>query len=256
MADKIPHEHGSAGAQPPSGLDFSSGDFPDPEIFDWFWRETTTTVNSHADRLDEIDSNNDGRVDAADVADTATNLKGNDIDSDGDGKVDAAEQADNATNLKGNDIDSDGDGKVDAADRADTVDGNDPSDIASARRVEYESGSVGGMPTSRTKQGEWNIVNGILQEAVVGEQATGNYSSTKSELVFYLDDGSTFSVARDSSGDEYVENTYTPTDFGNGHDSGLITKVEWYTNANDDDNSSPAEGHSAEFKFVIEEMYL
>ncbi|WP_394348007.1 hypothetical protein, partial [Halorubrum sp. SP3] len=69
----------------------------------------------------DIDSDGDGKVDGADQADNATNVKGNDIDSDGDGKVDAADQADNATNVKGNDIDSDGDGKVDAADQADEL---------------------------------------------------------------------------------------------------------------------------------------
>lgn len=121
MANTIDHNHGSTGASPSSGLDFSTGDFPDPEVFDWFWNQTVTTVNDHAAQLDAIDSDGDGKVDAAETADSAATVKGNDIDSDGDGKVDAADTADSAQQVKGNDIDTDGDGIVDEADSATTA---------------------------------------------------------------------------------------------------------------------------------------
>jgi hypothetical protein len=157
----VDHTHGDVGEKPPQDLNFQSGDIPDPEVFDWFWSEVPAAINDHADEIEaiksgettigsvseadsatnvkgnDIDSDGDGKVNAADqadVADTADRYKGNDIDTDGDGKVDAAETADtaaSATNVKGNDIDTDGDGKVDNADRADaadtadTVKGND-----------------------------------------------------------------------------------------------------------------------------------
>jgi hypothetical protein len=70
-------------------------------------------------------------------------------------KVDAAETADSADAVKGNDIDSDGDGIVDAADDAatlngksegqldvDKVDGNDAADLSGDRFYETASGSV------------------------------------------------------------------------------------------------------------------
>jgi len=74
----------------------------------------------------DIDNDGDGKVNSAEVADSAKTYKGTDIDTNGDGKVDAADtadQADNATTVKGNDIDADGDGKVDAAEDADVAAG-------------------------------------------------------------------------------------------------------------------------------------
>jgi len=94
MVDDIPHDHGSTGEQPPSGLDFANGVFPDPEVFDWFWNQTTTAINDHATRLEALDPDGNGTVTTAETADSAKTYKGNDIDTDGDGKVNAADVAD------------------------------------------------------------------------------------------------------------------------------------------------------------------
>jgi hypothetical protein len=99
MAKEINHTHGDTGEQPPDDLNFQSGDKPDAEIFDWFWSTVPSVVDSHADTLEAIDSDGDGKVDVADNADTATDAenvtstyKDNDIDSDGDGIVDTADE--------------------------------------------------------------------------------------------------------------------------------------------------------------------
>jgi len=94
--ETVDHEHGAQGDKPAQDLDFQDGDYPDPETFDWFWSEVPAAINSHADALDAIDSDQDGKVDAAESADTAANAtayKTNDIDSDGDGIVDEADLA-------------------------------------------------------------------------------------------------------------------------------------------------------------------
>lgn len=101
MVDNIDHSHGDVGTKPADGLNFTNGQFPDPEVFDWFWNQTVTTINNHASLLEQIDSDEDGKVDTAETADSADTVKGNDIDSDGDGKVDAADYADDADTVDG-----------------------------------------------------------------------------------------------------------------------------------------------------------
>jgi len=142
--DKPNYSHGSTGNEPSSSLDYENGDPLDANNLDYYVNTLFVKVKSIIDTLNTIDSDGDGKVDAADTADnatTASQVKGNDIDTDGDGKVNAADNADVAdtANLyKYNDIDSDGDGKVDAADNADyadeannadTVDGKNASDL-------------------------------------------------------------------------------------------------------------------------------
>lgn len=138
MADTVDHTHGDTGVKPAQDLNFQTGGFPNPEVFDWFWSEVPAAVNDHADLLGEIDSDEDGVVDAAEYAQNTDSYKGNDLDSDGDGKVDAAETADvaaeanyaqNTDSYKNNDLDSDGDGKVDAAETADTAISVDGADV-------------------------------------------------------------------------------------------------------------------------------
>lgn len=97
MADTVDHTQGDTGTKPPNGLDFQSGGFPEPEEFDWFWSQVPSAINDHANLLEAIDTDEDGVVDEATTAQSATSYKGNDIDSDGDGKVDSAESADTAT---------------------------------------------------------------------------------------------------------------------------------------------------------------
>jgi hypothetical protein len=85
-------------------------------------------------------------------------------------KVDAAETADSADAVKGNDIDTDGDGTVDAADDAatlggkseseldvDKVDGQDAADIGGGGATEVASGftstGIGSTVTARWTDG-------------------------------------------------------------------------------------------------------
>lgn len=128
--DKPNYSHGSTGTEPTNSIDYTNGDPVESENFDYFIGTLFEKIKAIIDRLNTIDSDGDGQVDAADTADDATNVTGtyksNDIDSDGDGKVDAADSADTATDAsnvtgtyKGNDLDTNGDGQVDAADTAD-----------------------------------------------------------------------------------------------------------------------------------------
>lgn len=126
MAKNVDHTHGDTGEKPAQDLNFQTGGFPDPEVFDWFWTEVPAAINDHANTIEAIDANEDGVVDEAAYAQDTDSFKGNDLDTDGDGKVDAAETADSAKTadtVKGNDLDSDGDGKVDSAESADTAAG-------------------------------------------------------------------------------------------------------------------------------------
>lgn len=94
MADNVDHTHGDTGSKPPQNLNFQDGGLPDPQEFDWFWSQVPAAINNHASLIESIDSDEDGVVDTANVANNATNYKNNDIDSDGDGKVDSADNAD------------------------------------------------------------------------------------------------------------------------------------------------------------------
>jgi len=129
--DKPDYTHGSNGTKPSDSVDYENGDPLDSENLDYFINTPFEKIKAIIDRLVTIDSDGDGKVDAADTADSATTaskVKGNDIDSDGDGKVDTADTADSATTaskVKGNDIDSDGDGVVNEADSANTYKNND-----------------------------------------------------------------------------------------------------------------------------------
>lgn len=121
VPDKPGYSHGSTGTQPDAPIDYQNGDPVDESEFDYFVYTPFNKIKQLIDFLEELDADGDGVVDEAD---TANLYKDNDIDSNADGKVDAADQADNATNVKGNDIDSDADGKVNAADQADELVGD------------------------------------------------------------------------------------------------------------------------------------
>jgi len=115
--DKVDHQHGDSGTKPSQDLNFQDGEYPDPEVFDWFWNQVPAAINSHADDLAVIDSDEDGKVDAAqqaDSADTATKVKGNDIDFDGDGVVNEADVSDETrrVEVRNNDPSSPADGRM------------------------------------------------------------------------------------------------------------------------------------------------
>ncbi len=71
MADRVDHTHGDTGVKPAQDLNFQDGDYPDPEVFDWFWSEVPAAIEDHADTLEALDSDGDGTVDAADQAGAA-----------------------------------------------------------------------------------------------------------------------------------------------------------------------------------------
>jgi len=96
MTDKIDRTHGSTGNKPPDGKEFSDGERPDDEHFDWWWYTVTERINSIVGEITAI-TNGTTSVGAADTAVDAENVtatyKQNDIDSNGDGVVDQAELA-------------------------------------------------------------------------------------------------------------------------------------------------------------------
>lgn len=99
MADKFDYTHGAQGSKPPTALDFQTGDAIPPENFDWFWYNVIQAINGHASLLEEIDSDEDGVVDAANaatVADSANSVAGGDVT----GEVAAAAVADEAKRME------------------------------------------------------------------------------------------------------------------------------------------------------------
>lgn len=89
---------GSSGEKPPDGKDWSPGDNYFAAHLTYLWDQVRKRFGDVEDRLNAIDSDDDGIVDEADYANdaNASTYKGNDIDSDGDGVVN------NADNLGGN----------------------------------------------------------------------------------------------------------------------------------------------------------
>lgn len=91
------YSHGATGSLPSSSLDYQNGDAVDPEHFDAYISTLFTKIKALIDALEAIDSNNDGRVDIAEVADEAADVastyKGNDIDTDDDGIVDKTDES-------------------------------------------------------------------------------------------------------------------------------------------------------------------
>jgi hypothetical protein len=82
MVDAFDYSHGAQGSKPATPLDFQADDAIPPEHFDWWWYRTIQLVNNIAAILEEIDSDEDGVVDAADsaaVAATADTVAGNDV---------------------------------------------------------------------------------------------------------------------------------------------------------------------------------
>lgn len=93
IPSKPTYTHGSQGTEPGSSLDYQNGDPLDADNFDYYVNVEFSKIKAIIDALNTLDSNDDGKVDAADVADNTTLYKGNDIDSDGDGVVNDADYA-------------------------------------------------------------------------------------------------------------------------------------------------------------------
>lgn len=88
---------GDTGEKPPSNKNYSGGEQVNEKHFDYLWNALDQLEAEVWSALSDIDSDKDGKVDAADTADTATDAtnvtatyKGNDIDNDGDGIVNAS----------------------------------------------------------------------------------------------------------------------------------------------------------------------
>jgi len=116
------------------------------------------------------------------------------LDTDGDGKVNSADVADSTKTYKGNDIDSNGDGVVDQADNADKLDGND----ATAFNTDNQTGTN----TNNVNTGQWEVGpnnrgaqvrdNTLFIGAIVNSfQITNIDSNNSGHARVYYDDGTT-----------------------------------------------------------------
>jgi hypothetical protein len=74
--DNIDYSHGDNGSEPSSALDFQQNQRPDAQNFDWFWSTVINRINGIISEFNRLDSNDDGKVDAADQADNADTLDG------------------------------------------------------------------------------------------------------------------------------------------------------------------------------------
>jgi len=92
IPSKPSYTHGSTGTTPNTALNYAKGDPVDADNLDYFINTPLETLKTIIDVLNAIDSDDDGRVDAADKAtNVESTYKGNDIDADSDGVVDAAD---------------------------------------------------------------------------------------------------------------------------------------------------------------------
>jgi hypothetical protein len=97
ITDRFP-SWGETGESPPDGFFYEGGDQVNEKHLDYLWNAIKGLEDDTQAALDDIDSDADGKVDAAETAESATDAenvtatyKGNDIDSDGDGIVDQAD---------------------------------------------------------------------------------------------------------------------------------------------------------------------
>ena len=74
--DNIDYSHGDSGTEPPSDHDFQNNQRPDAQNFDWFWSTVINRINGIISEFNRLDSNDDGKVDAADQADNADTVDG------------------------------------------------------------------------------------------------------------------------------------------------------------------------------------
>jgi len=103
IPDKPSYTHGSTGTKPTTALDYANGDPLDADNLDYYLYTEFTKIKALIDVLNTLDSDGDGRVDAADhatEADNASQLNGNTYDDDGDGRVNAADHATEAASFE------------------------------------------------------------------------------------------------------------------------------------------------------------
>ena len=91
ITDRFP-DWGETGESPPTGFFYEGGDQVNEKHLDYLWNSVKGLEDDVQAALDDIDNDSDGKVDAAESADTATLVKGKDIDSNGDGIVDKADE--------------------------------------------------------------------------------------------------------------------------------------------------------------------
>ena len=75
--DNFTYVHGDTGVKPAASLDFQQGGKPKANYFDWWWTSVINAINGHANEFDRLDEDDDGKVDAADKADSALTWKQN-----------------------------------------------------------------------------------------------------------------------------------------------------------------------------------
>jgi len=226
---------GSSGSKPSDGKDYSGGDNPQADHYDYLWNYIRVGFGKVEDRLNAIDSDDDGVVDEADYANDAdaSTYKGSDIDSDGDGRVDYADtsqlvkgtdidsdgdgvvnEADyandaDASTYKGSDIDSDGDGRVDAADDATTVKGSDIDSNGDGvvNKADYandaDASTYKGNDIDSDGDGVVDTADYANDTDTVDGQHASDLESSWTTLVHDIDnDGSTaYSATVDNAGD-------------------------------------------------------
>ena len=74
--NNIDYSHGDNGSEPSSALDFQQNQRPDAQNFDWFWSTVINRINGINSEFNRLDSDDDGKVDAADQADNADTVDG------------------------------------------------------------------------------------------------------------------------------------------------------------------------------------
>ena len=79
--NNIGYSHGDNGSEPSSALDFQQNQRPDAQNFDWFWSTVINRINGINSEFNRLDSNDDGKVDAADQADNADMVDGEHADA-------------------------------------------------------------------------------------------------------------------------------------------------------------------------------
>jgi len=139
--NNISYSHGDNGSEPSSALDFQQNQRPDAQNFDWFWSTVINRINGINSEFNRLDSDDDGRVDAADQADNADMVDGEHADAFADAGHD--HNHDELTNVGSSDhhsrytdsetvaaVNGETSLTVDIAGDANSVDGLDSTDFA------------------------------------------------------------------------------------------------------------------------------
>lgn len=90
IPDKPDYTHGSTGTKPPNGRNFETRDELPADELDWLFNTPIESLKDVIGYLDTVDTDGDGKVDAAETADSANSVNGADVN----GQVSSAAQAD------------------------------------------------------------------------------------------------------------------------------------------------------------------